>query len=74
MSMCTWLAIETIEYFQRHGSDVYACVMDMTKAFDKVRHSTLFQKLIRLLVVMYEKQVASVKWNARMNLYLSITV
>ena len=45
--------------------------MDMTKAFDNVRHSTLFQKLldkgippifIRLLVVMYDKQVANVKW------------
>ena len=40
-SMCTWLVAETIEYFQRHGSNVYACVMDMTKAFDNVKHSTL---------------------------------
>ena len=36
-NMCTWLAVETIEYFLRNGSDVFACViMDMTKAFDKV--------------------------------------
>ena len=46
--------------------------MDMTKAFDNVKHSVLFPKLvdkgipavfIRLLVVMYEKQVAYVRWN-----------
>ena len=37
-SMCTWLVVGTIEYFQRHGSNVYACVMDMTKAFDNVKH------------------------------------
>ena len=33
-NMCTWLAIETIEYYLRNGSEVFACVMDMTKAFD----------------------------------------
>ena len=45
-SMCTWLAVETIEYFNRNGSDVYTCLMDMSKAFDTVRHSLLFQKLL----------------------------
>ena len=44
----------------------------MTKAFDNVKHSTLFSKLIetnmspifiRLLLVMYELQSADVKWN-----------
>ena len=71
-SMCTWLVVETIEYFQRHGSNIYACVVDMTKAFDNVKQSTLFWKLeeqgippifLRLLVVMYSKQQANVKWN-----------
>ena len=50
--------------------------MDMTKAFDNVKHSVLFPKLvdkdipavfIRLLVVMYEKQVAYVRWNGTMS-------
>lgn len=71
-NMCTWLVVESIDYFQRNGSDVYACVMDMSKAFDHVRHSTLFWKLIkkgislisiRLLSIMYEKQIANVRWN-----------
>ena len=67
-NMCTWLAVETIEYYQRNGSDLFACVMDMTKAFDKVRHSKLFWKLvekgvppifIRLLLEMCEK----IRWH-----------
>ena len=37
-NMCTWMAIETIDFFTRNGSDVYVCTMDMSKAFDKVRH------------------------------------
>ena len=80
-SMCTWLMIETIEHYQRHGSDVYACVMDMTKAFDLVRHSKLFEVLkgksipdiyIRILLVMYEKQEANVRWNGTLSEKFSI--
>ena len=42
-NMCTWMAIETIEFFTRNGSEVYVCAMDMSKAFDRVKQST-FQK------------------------------
>ena len=45
--------------------DVYVCRIDMLKAFDKVRHSLLFKKLVskglpeiylRVLIVMYHGQ------------------
>ena len=71
-TMCTWLALETISHFLTNGSEVFTCIMDMTKAFDKVKHSVLFGKLmetnlpaifIRLLLVMYQLQTADVKWN-----------
>ena len=70
--MCTWALLETISYFLRNGSEVFACTIDMTKAFDLVQHSLLFRKLlqaglptifIRLLLVIYIKQFANVKWN-----------
>ena len=73
-NMCTWMAIETIDYFTRNCSDVYVCTMDMSKAFDKVSHSLLFKKLVskglpeiysRLLIVMYREQSANVRWNVR---------
>ena len=44
--MCTWLVLESISNFNRNGSDVFSCFMDMNKAFDTVKHSLLFQKLI----------------------------
>ena len=71
-SMCTWAAVETINYFMRNGTDVYACLMDITKAFDLVRHSLLFKKLIaagltvifvRVLFFIYMNQYANVRWN-----------
>ena len=72
--MCTWSAVETISYFMRNGSNVYACLMDMTitKAFDLVKHSCLFKKLlsaglspifVRLLLFTYRNQFANVRWN-----------
>ena len=68
-AMCTWLAAETISYFQRNGSEVLTCLMDMSKAFDTVQHSCLFQKLldqgmpsvvVRFILVSYDNQQANV--------------
>ena len=69
--MCTWLVVETIDYFIRNGGEVFACAMDMTKAFDLVVHSKLLLKLlnasmppivVRLLMVMFLTQFANVHW------------
>ena len=71
-NMCTRMAVETMQHFLRNGSEVFICAMDMSKAFDKVKHGLLFYKLldrgvpeifIRLLVCMYKKQLAYVRWN-----------
>ena len=45
-TMCTWVAVETIDYFLRNVEMSSPCVMDMSKAFDLVQHSMLFWKLI----------------------------
>ena len=72
--MCTWMVIEGISYFIRNGSEVFTCTMDMTKAFDMVRHSVLFGKMMnqkfsaiftRLLTRMYTLQYAYVCWNGQ---------
>ena len=34
--MCTWGISTIVEYFNRQGRDVYACSMDLSKAFDMV--------------------------------------
>ena len=80
-TMCTWLVIESISHFNRNGSDVFSCFMDMKKAFDTVKHSLLFQKLIerklppifiRLMLHMYLHQTATVKWKGSSSKVLPI--
>ena len=80
-TMCTWLVVETVSYFTRHGSDVNSCFMDMKKAFDMVKHATLFRKLIdrkvplvhvRLFIIMYMNQEANVRWKGTLSDAFSI--
>ena len=70
-SLCSWVVYETIDHYIRNGSVVYGVLMDCTKAFDTVQHSTLFQKLleaglppvlIRLMISIYKNQFANVRW------------
>ena len=74
--MCTYAVLETIDYFLRHGSDVFMCTMDMTKAFDMTVHSILFTKMLkagvsaiflRLLIFIYSEQFANVRWNGEIS-------
>ena len=80
--MCSWIVIETINYFIRNGSDVFCCMMDMTKAFDLVKWSVIFTKLInrnlsaifiRLLLFMCVFQSVNVRWNGKFSDHFSIT-
>ena len=80
-TMCTWAVVETVSYFLRNGSEVYGCLMDMTKAFDLVKHSLLFRKLmkaglplifIRMLLFIYIMQSANVRWNGTVSSMFSL--
>ena len=80
-TMCTWLVVESISYFTRNGSEMFTCFMDMKKAFDCVKHSLLFRKLmdrrvypifLRLIIYMYANQTAKVRWNGTLSTAFSI--
>ena len=69
--LCSWLILEIISNYIQNGSNVYCCFMDCTKAFDTVKHSILFSKmmkagcpyiLIRILIHIYSQQTADVRW------------
>ena len=71
--MCTWAALETIDYFLKNGTEVFSCATDMSKAFDLTLHSLMFEKmleagvcaiLVRLLIYIYANQLANVRWNS----------
>ena len=81
-NMCTWLVVESISYFLRNGSEVFATFVDMKKAFAMAKHSLLFRKLIernlpsiftRLLIVMYISQTTKVKWENGLSDSFSVT-
>ena len=49
---CTFLLNQTASYFVTHGSSVHAVFLDASKAFDRVLHMKLFEKLIQRKVPM----------------------
>lgn len=60
-----------VSYYVKHGSTVNICMLDMSKAFDKINHYVLFTKLmqrgvpgvfITLIMNWYSKCSASVRW------------
>ena len=70
-SLCSWVVYETIDQYIHKGSKVYGVLMDCNKAFDTVKHSILFQKMldakvppiiIRTMIYMYRNQTADVRW------------
>ena len=69
-TFCTWTLLESINYFTNRGGAMYVCLLDLTKAFDQVKHDILFKKLsakvpsvfLRLIIVSYLCQTCCVAW------------
>ena len=71
-TMCSWVVTSVIEEYNRNGSSVYGCAMDLSKAFDMVDWVQLFKILqnrnvsplyLRILFYIYQNQSCIVKWN-----------
>ena len=46
-TMCSWMVIETINYYLARGNRVYACSMDCSKAFDRVLHGKFYENVVK---------------------------
>ena len=46
--MCIYTLKEIIDSYKRLNGCVFMCFLDASKAFDRVKHSVLFKKLLRL--------------------------
>jgi len=60
-----------LNYYRSNGSYVFACFLDLSKAFDSVNHKTMFKQLIdlkfpanlvKLLAFWYVSQQMNVRW------------
>jgi hypothetical protein len=69
---CSHIVKEVINYYVENGSEVFACAIDMQKAFDRVDLTKLFSKLlltglsvfiVRILFVLYSNLCLNVFWN-----------
>ena len=45
-SMASWLVLEVCMYFNQRGTMVHGACLDLSKAFDKIQFSQLFNKLL----------------------------
>ena len=69
-TMCTWTLRETVNYFTSRESSVFVCLLDLSKAFDTIKHDILFKKLaekipplfLRVIIFSYLHQKCAVKW------------
>ena len=51
--LCTAIYIETINHNVNEGSNVYCCLLDASKSFDRVHWGRLFKILIEMRVSFY---------------------
>ena len=80
--MCSWGFSTAMDYFNRQGKVVYACSMDLSKAFDMVEWVGLFNRLLerkvspiflRVLLYVYSNQSCEVRWNGKFSNNFPVT-
>jgi len=69
--MCVFAFQQVIDLYVSLNSPVYICYLDASKAFDRVNHWSLFNKLlkrsvpklvVRIIIFWYTKQTFTVQW------------
>ena len=81
--MCSAIYMEIINQYKIKGSNVYSCMLDASKAFDRVHFGTLFRLLLKrnlplgivgLLLDSYTRRQACTVWDRQTSSFLNITI
>ena len=81
-TLCTTVLKEVVNCYLKNNSNVYCCLLDASKAFDKIHFDKLFRTLIsknvppyviRLISNSYIRQEARVSWGNNMSDYFKLS-
>jgi len=80
--MCSAAVKEIVSHYLQNASNVYSCMLDATKAFDKVCFTKLFSLLLkrnvpavilRVILDLYTRQSVSASWKGCISKSFSVT-
>lgn len=80
--LCSLVYKEVISHYLHSGSNVYSCLLDASKAFDRIHFGKLFRLLLerqvpfcvtRLVLDAYTRQMSRVFWNNLYSAYFSVS-
>ena len=71
--LCSVVYLETLQHYRNNDSQVFSCLLDASKAFDRIHYGKLFNMLIdrnlpafiiRVLFDSYSRQQSRAMWNS----------
>ena len=81
-TLCSIMYLETLQYYRNCGSNIFSCLLDASKAFDRVHYGKLFNILlskklpiciIRMLLDCYIRQESRASWSSYYTDYFTMS-